>query len=469
MADKRHLQLVDENQLPPEGEFEACPPEFSDEELALRYEAEFGIDLRYVAAWNKWFHWHGNRWIEDDELLVYTFARKLCREAAAEAADDKATEKYAKAVASSATVNAVVSLARAAVQIAANVDQWDADPWQLNTPQGVVDLKGDGICQIRPRDYHTKSTAVAPSNDGCPLWLGFLDRITGGDRDLQTFLQRMAGYCLTGSTQEHALFFLYGTGANGKTVFLNTLLRILDSYARTAAIETFTETHNERHPTDLAMLRGARLVSATETEQGRRWSEAKIKALTGGDRIVARFMRQDFFEYTPQFKLVIAGNHKPGLRAVDEAIRRRLHLIPFNVTIPPDERDSKLAEKLEAEWPGILQWMIDGCHMWLEQGLAPPEIVRVATDDYLEAEDTLSAWLDERCEIDPQAWTPRAELWASWKDYATRTGEYVGSQKALTQNLERHGFRYHRQGSARTRGFCGLRLTLKEAAFCQEN
>ena len=204
---KRYLHLVDDD-LPPPEELEARPPEFSDEELALRYEAEFGVGLRYVAAWNKWFYWSTNRWIEDDELLVYTFARKLCREAAADAARDRATEKYAKAVASNKTVHAVVDLARAAAQIAANVEQWDADPWQLNTPKGVIDLKGDGICQTRPYDYHTKSTAVAPSNDGCPLWLAFLGRITAGNVDLQAYLQRMAGYCLTGSTQEHALFFL---------------------------------------------------------------------------------------------------------------------------------------------------------------------------------------------------------------------------------------------------------------------
>jgi putative DNA primase/helicase len=166
-------------------------------------------------------------------------------------------------------------------------------------------------------------------------WVAFLDRIAGGNVELVDFLQRVAGYSLTGVTREHALFFLYGTGANGKTTFLNAITGALGDYCKNAPIETFTATQSERHPTDLASLRGARLVTAVETEEGRRWAESKIKALTGGDKISARFKRQDFFEYTPQFKLLIAGNHKPGLRWVDEAIRRRLHLIPFTITIPP--------------------------------------------------------------------------------------------------------------------------------------
>src|SRR6185437_11667835 len=173
-------------------------------------------------------------------------------------------------------------------------------------------------------------------------------RITGGDAELQAFLQRFAGYCLTGVTREHAMAFGFGTGANGKGTFLNTLTGIMDSYAAVAPMETFTSSTVDRHSTELAMLRGARLVTAQETEEGRRWAESRIKALTGGDPITARLMRQDFFTFTPQFKLIIAGNHKPGLRGVDEAIRRRFHLIPFAVKIPPEERDKDLADKMKA-------------------------------------------------------------------------------------------------------------------------
>ena len=181
-----------------------------------------------------------------------------------------------------------------------------------------------------PTDYCTKVAGAQPDGIGhCPRWRTFLDQVTGGDTELAAYLQRVAGYCLTGHTSEHALFFLYGTGANGKSVFVNTLAGIMGDYAVTAPMDTFTESRNERHPTEIAMLRGARLVTASETQAGRNWNEALIKVLTGGDRVRARFMRQDFFEFTPQFKLMISGNHKPALRNVDEAIRRRLHLIPF--------------------------------------------------------------------------------------------------------------------------------------------
>ena len=195
--------------------------------------------------------------------------------------------------------------------------------------------------------------------------------MTGGDQELMPTFSAMVGYCLTGVTIEHALFFLYGTGANGKSVFVTTLAMILGDYATNAPMDTFMETRSDRHPTDLAGLRGARFVSSIETEQGRRWAESKLKALTGGDKISARFMRQDFFEYVPQFKLVIAGNHKPTIRSIDEAMRRRLHLIPFTVTIPPERRDRKLTEKLLRERDGILAWAVEGCLDWQRMGLNP--------------------------------------------------------------------------------------------------
>jgi putative DNA primase/helicase len=210
-------------------------------------------------------------------------------------------------------------------------------------------------------------------------------------------LQRVFGYCLTGSTREHALFFFYGTGANGKSVLINIISWILGDYQRMAPMETFTVTQNDRHPTELAWLQGRRLVTAVETEEGRRWADAKIKQLTGGDKISARFMRQDFFEYTPQFKLVIAGNHKLGLRSVDEATRRRFNLIPFSVTIPEDERDPQLLDKLKAEAPSILQWMIDGAVAWQEQGPAAPRVVLDATKAYLASEDALAGWIEDCC------------------------------------------------------------------------
>jgi putative DNA primase/helicase len=320
----------------------------------------------------------------------------------------------------------------------------------------TVDLRTGAVRAPQLDDYCTKSTRVRPGGD-CPRWHQFLDEITAGDVELQAYLRRMAGYCLTGITTEHALFFCHGTGANGKSVFINTLAGIWGDYAVVAPMETFVASKNEHHPTDLAMLRGARLVIASETEAGRRWAESKIKSLTGGDRIAARFMRQDFFEFTPQFKLLIAGNHKPGLRGVDEAIRRRLHLIPFNVTIPAEQRDPQLFDRLKSEWGGILQWAIDGCLEWQQIGLAPPAAVRDATAAYLAAEDAIANWIDDRCERDPHGKCKRSALFENWKGWALSAGEPPGRQREFFETLESRGFKPSR-GHGGYRLFLGLAL-----------
>ena len=428
-------------------------PAGSDEGLAVRFADETHDHLNYVAMWGKWMLWDGTRWKYDETLFAWHEARKMCR--AISAACN--SQNKASQIASSKTINAVVTLARSDRRIAATVDQWDSDPLLLNTPAGVINLDTGETRIQQQSDYMTKITAVAPDSRGSiSTWLAFLNRITGNDADLISFLQRISGYALTGSVQEHALFFLHGSGANGKSTFLNAVTGIIGDYHRTAGIETFVASNSERHPTDLAGLRGARLVTAVETEEGRRWAESKIKTLTGGDKIAARFMRQDFFEFVPSFKLMIAGNHRPGLRSVDEAIRRRFHLIPFNVTIPAEERDPTLGERLRNEWPGILAWMIDGCLQWQERGLDPPAAVKAATEEYLESEDALAAWLDECGTRDPTAWESSKMLFASWKTWAEASGEYVGSQRRFVQNLETRGVTPER--TKRARGFRGFRI-----------
>jgi putative DNA primase/helicase len=426
-------------------------PAFSDEALALQFAERHAGDLRFVAAWNKWLIWEGTHWRFEETLRAWDFARRVCREAATQCNKGKT----ASAIASAKTVYAIERLAHSDRRLAATVDQWDADPWLLNTPDGALDLRTGQARPHIPEDYFTKITAIGPRGD-CPRFLTFLKRIAGGDCDLISYLQRVLGYGLTGLTREHALFFGYGTGANGKSVLLSTIAGILGEYHRTAPIETFTASNGDRHPTDLASLRGARLVTATETEEGRRWAESRIKQLTGGDTVAARFMRQDFFEYRPAFKLIIAGNHKPSLRSVDEAIRRRFHLIPFAVTIPPEERITDLAEKLRDEWPGILGWLIEGCLEWQTEGLRPPNAVLEATEAYLCAEDATAAWIDEKCEVDTKAWVSSSELFASWAAWADAAGEQTGSQKRLTQTLESRGFHRHRM--PRGQGLYGLRI-----------
>jgi putative DNA primase/helicase len=293
-----------------------------------------------------------------------------------------------------------------------------------------------------PLDYITKKTACrcAPAGTPHPLWTAFLDRVTDHNAELQGFLQRYTGYCCTGFTTEHVFVFAYGTGANGKSTFVNTIAGILGDYATVADMSTFIASSVEHHPTDLAKLMGARLVVAQETQKGRRWDETKIKALTGGDKITARFMRQDFFDFAPTFRLFICGNHKPRLTSVDEAMRRRLLLVPFTVQIPPAERDKGLAEKLKPEWPAILRWMFDGCLEWQRIGLAPPAAVLDATNAYFADQDTMQQWLDD-CTEDrgPFAFTRTTELFASWKAWCDAHNAKPGTAQALSEALTDRG------------------------------
>ena len=440
-------------------EEEIRPPAFTDEALALRFAERHADSLRFVYSMGKWFQWDGVRWRLDDTLFAFDRSRRICREAAAECNKPKTSI----ILASAKTVAAVERLAKSDRRLASTSDQWDADPWLLNTPSGVIDLRTGDQRDHDPGEFMTKVTAVAPDRS-CPItmWEKMIDRATGGDKELALYLRRLFGYALTGSTREHTLHFAHGTGANGKTTTLNAITYVLGDYHRTAPIETFTASQMDRHPTDVAGLRGARLVTATETEEGRRWAEARIKALTGGDRISARFMRQDFFEFTPQFTLVIVGNHKPGLRSVDEAIRRRFHLIPFNVTIPPEERDPQLGEKLKAEAAGILQWCIDGCIDWQAKGLAAPPTVQDATAAYLEAEDAISAWIEEECERNPNSWERASALFKRWRRYCERSGEPFGNTKIFRDRLETRGIEYKREPGSGHAGYQGLKLKPNE-------
>lgn len=420
------------------------PPEFSDDALALRFAEQHELDLRFVAAFNRWFIWEGTRWAPDDTLRGFDDARKVCRLASSECNENK----LRKVLASAATVAAVERLARADRRLAATATQWDCDPWLLNTPDGIIDLQTGLLRRAHREDYVTKITRAGPRGK-CPTWLAFLDRVTDGDKELQAFIARMIGYCLTGITREHALFFNFGLGSNGKTTLIETIAGMLGDYAVPAPIDMFTASKFEKHSTDVAGLQGARFVTASETEQGRPWAEARIKLLTGGEEISARLMRKDNIRFLPHFKLIVTGNHKPRLSSQDEAIRRRLYLIPFNVTIDRAERDQRLPERLKAEWPGIMSWALEGCLDWQRNGLKPPATVRDATEDYLIAEDTFGSWLAEQTEADPNAVVSTIELFEPWKAYQAECGERVGTQKDFVEALAARGFvhRHTREGN----------------------
>jgi putative DNA primase/helicase len=293
----------------------------------------------------------------------------------------------------------------------------------LGTPDGIVDLRDGTFRAACPEDHVTKSTAVSPEGE-CRTWLAFLQRATGGDVDVQTYLQRLCGYALTGCTREQSLYFASGPGGGGKGTLMHAVSSILHDYHVVTAIATLTDAKFDRHPAEVAALQGARLVTCSETERGRHWAESRIKEWTGGDAISARFMNQNFFTFIPTFKLLISGNYKPHLRP-DTAMRRRFQLIPFKTAIPKSEQDPMLGAKLKKEWPGILGWMIAGAVEWQRVGLSPPATVLDATAEYMddEAEDVLSAWMHERCEVDPTAETSIGDLYRSYKLYAEQAGE----------------------------------------------
>jgi putative DNA primase/helicase len=433
------------------------PPEFSDDALALDFSAEHDGRLLYVAGWSEWRRWDGARWARDETLAVYDLARAICRRAAERAlGGSEALGRVAMHVASAQKVSAVERLARSDRRHAREPAIFDADPWALNTPGGVVDLHSGWLRPHQRDDHITKVTAATPAGD-CPRWLAFLHQITQGDAEVIAYIQRWAGYMLTGETREHAFLFGFGPGGNGKGVLVNTLAAALGDYATTAPMETFMQTAHERHPTDLAGLRGARLVVAQETEAGRALAEAKLKALTGGDRISARFMRGDFFEFTPAFKLVMVGNHRPVIRSPDEAMRRRLHLLPL--TFRPDHPDDDLPRKLRGELSGILAWAVEGCLAWQREGLGMPRVVREATAEYFAEQDLLLQWLAERCEPDRPSSAPSSGLYRDWKAWAEARGEQAGTGKAFSAALERH---YPKKATKAGKMFLGLRLRPSE-------
>lgn len=433
-------------------------PDYSEEQLALDFANQSVGKLCHVAGWGCWMVWNGYCWHQDTTNFALSQIRPINR-LRAKRLDKRGKEsdaRLARSLASAKTAAGVERLARADRRLAAASGQWDQDTWLLATPGGTIDLRTGELRGANPEDFITRCTSARPAaSSDAPLWFRFLNFVTQGDTEYAAYLQRVAGYCLTGSTREQALFFIHGPGGNGKSVFLNVLIRILGSYATPAAMETFIDTGRTEHPTDLAMLRGARLVTATETEEGRRWAEAKIKQLTGGDPILARFMRQDFFEFTPQFKLLIAGNYRPSLRNVDESTRRRFNVLPFMARY--QIRDPDLEEKLIAEAPAILRWLIEGCLAWQREGLMPPAVVRLATDAYFRDEDVFRRWKEECCLEEAHKQVPFAELRQSWEAWTRANGEAPNSPKWFSRTLASAGFEKVRLAGGRA-GISGLVL-----------
>jgi putative DNA primase/helicase len=422
---------------------ETVPPEYSDDALALEFTRRHGDDLRYVAPWGKWLRWDGMRWTEDRTVRVFDLARDVCRDAARRADSDK----LARQIASAKTVAAVERLARADPRHATVPEQYDADLLLLNTPGGTVDLRDGSIRPHKREDLLTLLTGVAPDhNADDSTWRRFLADITLRDSEVEAYLQRLFGYALTGIVRDHILAFFHGSGANGKSTLIDLMLYVLGDYGKQIPTETLMEARGERHPTDIANLMGVRLAVSSEVEEGQHWAEARIKALTGDAVLTGRYMRQDFFEFRRTHKLIVAGNHRPAIRVVDDAIRRRIHLVPFAARFAGEKVDADMPEKLRAEAAAVLAWAVRGCDEWQIAGLRPPHSVLAATADYLDSQDTLGLWINERCSTAPTAETQSSVLYSDFKSWKESRGERVLSTVRFSGQLEQRFRKERRAG-----------------------
>jgi putative DNA primase/helicase len=443
----------------------AGPKFLSDQWLATKVvKATRGV-LRFIPAKEQWLVWTGARWQPDAEMLaedqIKLELRKLAAQIDAQAGgsegEAKNASREARDICSSGKLTAVTRLVKSDRAIAVAVESLDHNRWILNTPGGIVDLNTGQMSAPDPDQLCSRITAVTPQWGPHPVWSKFLAEATKGDMDLQKYLQRLMGYSLTGSVREHTFAFIYGEGGNGKGVFINAMMGVLADYHRDSPMETFVASNSDRHPTELAALVGARLVTASETDVGKRWDEPKLKRLTGGDPITARGMRENFFTYRPCFKLVFAGNYKPETRNLDPAMRRRMHLVPF--TNKPETPDPMLGEKLEAEYPQILAWAIDGCLAWLESGLQAPASVRVATEEYFEESDPLGQWLLEATKPAHESiTTPLLDLYGSWKEFANQHGYFVGASNRFGSLLKSRGYARKHDPKTRRATYAGITL-----------
>jgi putative DNA primase/helicase len=429
---------------------------------AARFIHRHGENLRYCWPWGKWLVWDGRRWIKDDSGEVYRLAKEtvasIYQEAAA-APDEEARKALAKhAVRSEAgsRIKEMVDLARSDVPVMP--DELDASADLLNTESGTVDLRTGELQEHRREDLITKIAPVEYRPDAAaPAWAAFLERVLPSE-ELRGFVQRAGGYSATADTSEQCMFINHGGGANGKSTFQEAITAALGDYAMRAPTEMLLTRRTGGIPNDVARLKGSRFVAASETEEGRRLAESLIKDLTGQDTITARFMRAEFFDFRPTHKLWLSTNHKPEIRGTDNAIWRRIRLIPWSVTIPPAEQDKKLLATLRHELPGILAWIVRGCLDWRREGLQAPDEVRKATGEYRAEMDVLAGFISECCEEGVDFWDYSKDLYETYKRWCEDNGERTENKRRFGERLRERGFERAKGGARGAHIWRGLRL-----------
>ena len=433
---------------------------------ARRLVSRYGENLRFCPASGKFFTWDGSRWESDTTGEVERLAKDSVQAMYSEASKLTDAEsrsqlvKHALRSEAEPRIRAMIELAKTEPEIPVTTQELDSDPWILNCLNGTLDLRSGKLLSHQRDNLCTKQVPVDfDAHAKCPMWLAFLDRIMRGNPDLIAFLQRAIGYSLTGVTNEQVVFILYGTGANGKSTFVETIRKLLARYALQANFTSFLDTRNEGARNDLARLSGARFVTAVEAGEGRRLSETVIKQVTGGEPITARFLYREHFEFTPQFKLYLVANHKPRIVGTDEGIWRRIRLVPFTVTIPPEERDKQVPEKLQRELPGILAWAVRGCLAWQRDGLGEPSEVTNATAEYRREMDILADFLDEHCVIGKKFSIRAGVLYDTFKNWCERNGQEPTTQQKFGSTLRERGFQPDKKNGERV--WLGLTRLMK--------
>jgi putative DNA primase/helicase len=415
-------------------ELAALGAELTEHDIADAFIEQGQGEIKFDQDQGVWYRWVGTHWAKDETRLAFETIRQIAAAGSADQAKTK-KERFRRA----GFARGVETFARSDPRASTTAAKWDIDPDLLGTPGGTVDLRTGVMRPAAPDQMITKLTLVTPAKGEPKQWLEFMDEVTGGNQDMIGFLQRWLGYSLTGHTREEKLVFMHGAGGNGKGTLLTTVTKLLKDYAITAPMHIFIESQYERHSTDLAMLRGARMVTSQETKSGVSWDQERLKALTGGDEITARFMRQDNFTFMPVLSLTMSANDAPKLNKVDDAIKRRFLMVPF--LFKPTEPDIKLKERLlHDEGPMILQWMIDGAVEWHQNGLGEVAVIKEASDDYFTGQDLIGEWIKEGCELDPQAKVQASALYQAFLDFNKGESGTMPSQKAFSIDLVNRGF-----------------------------
>jgi putative DNA primase/helicase len=430
--------------------------------------ALFGSKLCYHNTSGRWLIWQQHRFAEDIQNSIIGFAKTAARWRAravyqlAETEDSKDHYKWSIRSEHCSRLEAALKLARSEPRISDGGKKWDADPMLLGVQNGVVNLHTGKLRPGRPSDRMLLHSDIAFTPAAlCPRWERFLAEIFNNNLEIIDYVQRAIGYCLTGDTSEQVLFLCYGTGANGKSTFLEVLRYIFGTYAYNLPFSAFELKARSAIPNEIAALSGKRFITAIETNESVELNEGRLKALTGSDPITARFLYREFFTFDPTGKFWLAFNHKPRVSDDSPGFWRRVRLIPFTRQFDESKRDSDLLRKLKAEAPGILNWAIAGALSWQKLGLKAPDVIVKASEEYRTDSDPLADFITERCEIGSKAQTTAAALWEEYRKWADTNGDQPLARKAMSQRLEARGFKKGRTGHDRTRVWIGIALKAK--------